>query len=117
MVLISGIGASKSQFSSSVELYMRSLINDFVVNLTCYILPVIVNELSSIPAPKNGWKVSDKLAPHIVDPSFCESRPIDLLIGSGIFFDLLGTLYIPFGTGNLSVIKFLMLIFKMKISG
>jgi len=54
---ISGIGASKTQFTNSIDVYMKSCIKNFGTHMNCYILPDIVEELPSVKASKEGWKI------------------------------------------------------------
>jgi len=98
---ICGIGTSKTQSGESVEVNISSSVKKFDIEITCHVLPVIVNELASIPTPRDGWKIPNELVPFLADPTFYESGSIDLLIGSAFFFDLLGTNRIPLVTGNL----------------
>lgn len=55
------------------------------VNLICHVILAMVNELPTVLTPKDGWKFPNELISQMADLIFCESRPIDLLIGSGIF--------------------------------
>jgi len=98
---ICGIGTSKTHSSANVEVNLSSAVKEFDIELICHILPVIVNDLAAIPAPKGGWKIPNEFVPFLADPTFCESGTIDLLIGSAFFFDLIGTERIPLGAGNL----------------
>jgi len=61
----------------------------------------MVNDLNGIPTPRDGWKIPNEFVLFLADPKFCESGSIDLLIGSAIFFALIGTERILLVTGNL----------------
>ncbi|CAI6377504.1 unnamed protein product [Macrosiphum euphorbiae] len=98
---ICGIGTSKTQSGASVDITVSSSVKKFDVEITCHILPVIVNDLSAIPTPRDGWNIPNELVPFLADPTFCESGSIELLIGSALFFDLIGTERIPLITGKL----------------
>ncbi|XP_008183125.1 uncharacterized protein LOC103309446 [Acyrthosiphon pisum] len=98
---ICGIGTSKTQSGASVDVTISSSVKKFDVEITCHILPVIVNDLSAIPTPRDGWNIPNEFVPFLADPTFCKSGSIDLLIGSALFFDLIGTERIPLVTGKL----------------
>jgi len=98
---ICGIGTSKTQSGASVEVNISSSVKKFDIEITCHILPVIMNDLTVIPTPRDGWKIPNEFVPFLVDPKLCESGSIDLLIGSSFFFNLIGTERIPLVTENL----------------
>jgi len=88
-VPISGIGASHTRSSTSVTLKIESQVKVFGVELTCHVLPTIVEDLPACSSTIRGWQVRDELLSLLADPSFELSGPIDLLIFGGTFFDLL----------------------------
>lgn len=98
---ISGIGASTTQSTNTIDAHMKSCIRNFGVNISCYILPVIVEELPSVKPPKEGWQIPKDYESLLADPSFCEAGPIDLLLGCGIFFDLMEAERTPLAPGTL----------------
>lgn len=98
---ISGIGASTTQCSNSIDIHMQSCIKNFSTHLSCHILPVIVDELPPVQMPKEGWQIPKPHSSLLADPSFCESGPIELLIGCGIFFELMEAKRIPLAPGTL----------------
>jgi len=53
--------------------------------LSCYLCP----------KPTGEWKNPIELVSQLADPNFCQSGPIDLLIGT--FFELLEAERIPLG--------------------
>jgi len=55
------------------------------------VLPTIVNNLPECETPKNGWRIPDDLRPLLADPSFQSPGSVDLLIGGGVFFDVIST--------------------------
>ncbi|XP_022180210.1 uncharacterized protein LOC111040585 [Myzus persicae] len=100
---IRGIGGNETQARSSLELKVKSRLKDFSVNLICHVLPVIIYELPPVPPPASGWKFPIELASELADPNFCQSGPIDLLIGGGTFFELMETERIPLRIDNMSL--------------
>ncbi|XP_050431415.1 uncharacterized protein LOC126839984 [Adelges cooleyi] len=88
---ISGIGAKQVQAASSINIKVSSRVSDYEVDLLCYVLPNIVSALQSCAEPQGGWNIPSELIPQLADPDFDKHRAVDLLIGGGIFFDILGT--------------------------
>jgi len=80
---------------------MKSCVKNFGAHIDCYILPVIVEELPSVKSPKEGWKIPKEYISLLADPSFCKAGPIDLLIGCGIFFELMEAKRMPLYSGTL----------------
>jgi len=101
MLPISGIGSSATQSTSSMDIHMKSCVKNFGAHIECYILPVIVEELPPVKSPKEGWKIPKEYISLLADPLFCESGPIDLLIGCGIFFELMEAKRMPLSSGTL----------------
>lgn len=86
---ICGIGSNQVLAAACIDLRVQSRTSDYNVDLTCYVLPSIVSDLSACPTPERGWTIPDDLYPKLADPLFYKRRPVDLLIGGGIFFDIL----------------------------
>jgi len=89
MLPITGIGSSQVRARSCVEVRLKSRVTSFSLQISCYILPVIVNSLPAVATPVNGWQIPDSLSKDLADPGFAEAGSIDLLIGGGSFFELL----------------------------
>lgn len=86
---ISGIGANTVRSGPSVDIQIASRIGNFKMNLSCHILPVIVSQLPSVETPLDGWKIPNEILLNLADPNFSKSSQIDLLIGGGVFFELM----------------------------
>jgi len=54
-------------------------------------MPRVSNNLSSCETPKKGWKIPENLIPNLADPTFQSPGTVDLLIGGGVFFDVIST--------------------------
>lgn len=98
---INGIGASHVQSSSCVEVQLKSRVTNFSLNLSCYILPVIVDTLPAVTSPAHGWNIPEELVKGLADPMFFEAGSVDLLIGGGSFFDLLDPERVHLGVDSL----------------
>jgi len=49
----------------------------------------MVTSLVSCAEPKEGWEIPDELSSGLADPQFFQRRSVDLLIGGGVFFDII----------------------------
>lgn len=98
---INGIGASQIQARSCVEVHLKSRVTNFSLQISCHILPVIASSLPAVTAPVSGWQIPDNLVNVLADPGFAEAGSIDLLIGGGLFFELLEHERIQLATNSL----------------
>jgi len=58
---VSGIGESRVQALSYVEVSIQSRLRNYRVKLVCYVLPTIVSKLPACPNPPRGWQIPDEL--------------------------------------------------------
>ncbi|XP_027839404.2 uncharacterized protein LOC114121329 [Aphis gossypii] len=100
---VSGIGSSRTQSTTRVDIKVCSRVSSFQANLSCYVLPSIVNTLSSSIKPSDGWGIAKNILSQLADPHFDQAGTIDMLMGAGIFFELLDSERIQLQTGNLSL--------------
>ncbi|XP_050058669.1 uncharacterized protein LOC126553154 [Aphis gossypii] len=100
---IRGVGASRVQSVAKVEIHLRSKVTNFKLVLPCFVLPTIVSQLPPCAAPAKCWKIPLEFESKLADPKFNEAGSIDLLIGAGIFYELLEVDRVPLGIGNLSL--------------
>ncbi|XP_050064654.1 uncharacterized protein LOC114132631 [Aphis gossypii] len=99
----SGIGDNRLRARSCSELKIESRTSAFSIMISCYVLPNIVGELASCPEPTDGWGIPGFVFPCLADPDFHHPQGIDLLIGGGSFFDVLGTRKIPLNIGSVTL--------------
>jgi len=54
---------------------------------------------------QKGWQIPEDLIPHLADPAFQSPGTVDLLIGGGVFFDVIATTIprIPLNVKNVSL--------------
>jgi len=88
---VNGIGASHVRAVSDVEVLVNSRVSDYFVKLICCVLPTIVNDLPSCSVSEKSWNISNELFSQLADPSLRISGAVDLLIGGGVFFDVIST--------------------------
>ncbi|KAF0745786.1 Uncharacterized protein FWK35_00034883, partial [Aphis craccivora] len=100
---VCGIGTSRLQTTSRVNVQILACVSSFNLNMACHVIPTVVSDLPAYKGPKDGWKISNKLATQLADPKFDQAGPVDLLIGAGIFFDILTSERIPLNVGNMSL--------------
>jgi len=98
---VTGIGANRIHSTACVTIDVLSRIKEFQVALVCHVLPTIVDDLSPHASGKADLNIPKELNSQLADPLFHSSGPIDMLIGGGIFFDILETRRIRLGTGSL----------------
>lgn len=98
---VTGIGANRVHSTTCVTIDVLSRIKDFKVALVCHVLPTIVDDFSPHPSGMVGWKVPKEFSSQLADPLFHSSGTIDLLIGGGVFFDILEARRVSLGTGSL----------------
>ncbi|XP_073816682.1 uncharacterized protein [Musca autumnalis] len=86
-VTVSGIGSGNFVADKSVDLTMKSRHGDFATSFVAVVVPTIT-DYQPISIPNVS---SSNLPPNIklADPNFGQHGRIDILIGAGLFFDLL----------------------------
>lgn len=103
MLPISGIGANCIQSVSSISIKVKSRVKQFEVDLICHVLPIVIDGLPSCSKPEGGWEIPEELLQQLADPSFDSAGNVDLLIGGGIFYDLIEPARIRLQRGSISL--------------
>ncbi|XP_072400921.1 uncharacterized protein [Diabrotica undecimpunctata] len=83
---VKGLGQSLSNINKQVNEVM-SCINNFKMNITCLVLPVITEKLPLVSFNKKHLQIPSHL--KLADPQFNQSSQIDILLGSNVFWQLL----------------------------
>ena len=86
-VIISGIMRTSSKLNKCTAIKIASRNSKYNALLPCLILPRITDNLPQIPFNKNLLNIPSRLC--LADPSFNISKPIELLIGATVFWDLM----------------------------
>lgn len=86
-VPLRGIGLVTNQVSKSAEINFTSLDNNYSKTINCLVLTEITSNLPLKSIGPNTIVVPDNI--NLADPEFYLSSRIDLLIGAGLFYDLL----------------------------
>jgi len=100
---IQGVGASQVQSVAKVEIRVNSKITNYKIILSCFVLPTVVSELPACNASAKNWNIPSELRCKLADPKFDKAGSVDLLIGAGIFYELLEAEHVSLGIGNLSL--------------
>ncbi|XP_066150297.1 uncharacterized protein [Euwallacea fornicatus] len=84
---ISGIDESTIRLSHKAILKLQARGTGFKTTITCLITPRITDNMPNIKIDRNLIEIPAGI--ELADPVFDDSRPIDHLIGAGLFWDLL----------------------------
>nr|XP_033325360.1 uncharacterized protein LOC117219916 [Megalopta genalis] len=101
--MVGGLGRVQSRVQSSAQIRLKSASGHFKSRLSCLVIETITEEMPNIPLDK--IRVPVPTGVELADPEFQTPGRIDLLIGAGIFWDLLCVGQIKLGTGNLTLQK------------
>ncbi|XP_076377131.1 uncharacterized protein LOC117220354 [Megalopta genalis] len=96
---VGSLGLTKNPIRSSAQLAMKSRIGNFKSALTCLVMDTITEELPNVALNKIRITTPPGILP--ADPHFQTTGPVDLLIGAGLFWDLLCIGRVRVGVGNL----------------
>ncbi|XP_076389571.1 uncharacterized protein LOC105662854 [Megachile rotundata] len=86
-VQIAGIGGNKKISRDNVTLTIESRINNFSSTISCLLIDCITQDMPNISIDRSRISVPSHI--KLADPDFDRCRPIDMLIGSGLFWHLL----------------------------
>ncbi|XP_071579334.1 uncharacterized protein [Temnothorax nylanderi] len=86
-VPISGVGESSTETHSYVNVMVQSRLNGFKAELRCLVLRKIVQDIPNTSMRRLDIRVPPGI--KLANPNFMETSKIDILIGAGIFWDLL----------------------------
>ncbi|KAF2891357.1 hypothetical protein ILUMI_14816 [Ignelater luminosus] len=82
-----GIGQGTINISHKVMLTFYSCCNNYKGTISCLVVPQISSALPTHTFNRNAIEIPPNI--KLSDPSFNELRPIDVLLGAGIFWSLL----------------------------
>lgn len=88
---IIGVGQKETQVNYSTKIELKSCNSSFNKGVFCLVLPEITGDLPTISFDKERIKIPDNLITELADPCFNEKGSIDILLGSDIFWEILGT--------------------------
>lgn len=100
---VSGIGGNRVHSAASMDIIIKSRVKQYEVCLTCYVVPMIIEELPSCSCPIANRSIPKSYVDTLADPFFQTGGTVDLLIGGGLFFDLLENERVRLDVGTLSL--------------
>ncbi|KYN22031.1 hypothetical protein ALC57_05586 [Trachymyrmex cornetzi] len=89
IVPISGISHTRVTARESVKIKIKSMHNEFTAVENCLVMPTITVKLPQVKVDTQSWNIPSELS--LADPSFQIPGEIDILLGSSIFWKILGT--------------------------
>lgn len=84
---IMGVGQTVSELKYRTNVQVQSCINSFELNLSCIVIPSISGKYPSNEINVSSWNIPKHL--KLADPEFCKPGKIDILIGAGVYLNLL----------------------------
>ena len=84
---VTGLCLTSHNVSKSVNITLKSINSDFQTNISCLLVEQITSNLPSVNIDTSTWYLLSELA--YADPQFHLSKPVDILIGAELFFNLL----------------------------
>ncbi|XP_030763274.1 uncharacterized protein LOC115887891 [Sitophilus oryzae] len=94
---VSGINQISEILKHKVIVKIRSATINYEAKLTCLVVPEITGNLPSVSFDHTLLNIPKHI--QLADPNFNISKPIDLLIGADLFWELLSIGQIKLGTG------------------
>lgn len=91
---VSGINNTPLKINSSCDLILNSLHTSFTGTVKCYIVPTVTDKLPSMKV-QTQLNIPNNLS--LADPKFHSPAEVDLLLGSDIFWDLVGSNQVKLG--------------------
>ncbi|KAH9644279.1 hypothetical protein HF086_003778 [Spodoptera exigua] len=96
---INGIGNSKLQLVESSNFVIKSMHNNFSVEINCMILPRITNMLPSVKVNVDKLNIPGDILVDLADSRFYEPSEVDILIGADLFWELVTSQQVKLGKG------------------
>lgn len=87
--VVKGVGLALSNISKQVNVSIGSCHTDFVMNINCLVLPQITDRLPLVSFNKSILNIAE--LQNMADPKFNIQSDIDMLLGSSIFWQIIGT--------------------------
>ncbi|KAK2578329.1 hypothetical protein KPH14_012630 [Odynerus spinipes] len=85
--LIGGVNSSKITSAKTAQIKIRSRHADYEAIIECLVLPTVTEKLPQVKINTKLICVPDGL--ELADPNFHEPGPVDVLLGAGLFWQLM----------------------------
>lgn len=99
---VKGVGQTLTNINNQVNISIKSRISNFKININCLVLSRISDKLPTISLKKELLKIPSSL--QLADPNFNVSGDIGVLLGSDIFWSVIGSEQIQLGP-NLPILQ------------
>ncbi|XP_043264280.1 uncharacterized protein LOC122404410 [Colletes gigas] len=96
---VGGLGRAVSSIQSTAQVAVSSRHNSFRTNVSCFVLKTITEDMPNVLIDRTSTATPPGM--QLADPNFAKSKQIDLLIGAGLFWQLLCVGQQKAGTGGL----------------
>ncbi|XP_076246223.1 uncharacterized protein LOC143186434 [Calliopsis andreniformis] len=93
---VGGLGKANNSIRAKLEIKLKSRCNSFQSNISCFVIRDITEDMPSVPLGGTAIPIPEGIT--LADPHFASPSRVDLLIGAGLFWQLLciGQHKIPF---------------------
>ncbi|XP_050294945.1 uncharacterized protein LOC126735061 [Anthonomus grandis grandis] len=95
---VSGIGPDVTNLTKRVQLQIKSMVNNFSAKIPALVINKITELTPQIPIDISSIKLPADII--LADSSFHTPSEVDLLIGAGLFYNILCSRQIKTGNGN-----------------
>ncbi|XP_029054961.2 uncharacterized protein LOC114882244 [Osmia bicornis bicornis] len=85
--IVTGLGRVVNSITGRTKMTIHSRHNNYQASLDCLSIDTITADMPSLPLSRELIEVPNNVA--LADPEFNTTRPIDMLIGAGLFWALL----------------------------
>ncbi|XP_055632619.1 uncharacterized protein LOC129773093 [Toxorhynchites rutilus septentrionalis] len=103
LIIVSGIGQSTKSCKQSVIVLVKSRISNFSMQEMFYVLPQVTVDLPASKIRTDNLNIPQEI--DLADPHFNEPGAIDVILGAGLFFDLLKDEQMKLKGSNLTIRK------------
>lgn len=97
-ISISGIGDGNFIADKSADVLIKSYHGDYSVSFTAVVIPTITEYQPNTKLDVKQFKIPDNV--KLADPEFYKCGRIDILIGAGLFFELMSVGQLRFGNNS-----------------
>lgn len=91
-VKINGLNDIKTRIKHKVFVNVQSRVSGYMTDLEMLVVPRITSDQPSYPINITDWQIPENIV--LADPDFHQPQRVDMLLGAGIFFDLMGANHI-----------------------
>lgn len=84
---VSGLNGRSTRISHSVRATIESRVEDFSTKLELLVTPRIIDDTPPDTIDVTDWNLPSTI--ELADPAFNKTGPVDMLLGAGVFWDLL----------------------------